>query len=161
MRMLNFVPRIAAIATGLSTWTATQVLSGLGEGEEVVVNVVREPTADNTESEVVAQQTAPISDFAPDPVVNPPPWIQTMTANFSEATFAGVHTLRFRQSSLVGPAPRMPRPVTGGCSGAGPGSIASRSRQGGTAAGFRKRGAEANGQKGVNLSMTDAGRRII
>src|SRR5580693_5086629 len=36
------------------------------------------------------------------PLRKPPPYIHTMTGRFSPADFAAVHTLRYRQSSLMG-----------------------------------------------------------
>ena len=36
----------------------------------------------------------------PEPVMNPPPWIHTITGSRSSRVRAGVQTLRYRQSSL-------------------------------------------------------------
>jgi hypothetical protein len=38
---------------------------------------------------------------APEPAWKPPPWIQTITGSRSSAFWAGVQTLRLRQSSLL------------------------------------------------------------
>ncbi len=61
------------------------------------------------------------------PVVNPPPWIHTITGRFA-SSHAGVHTLRVRQSSLwpSGVLPAIASNAEGFCGAIGPNASASR-----------------------------------
>ena len=100
---------VVAGATGVG-----EVLVEVEEAEGV------QSVVDGHEHHAVAgERFAGKSGVEPLPVENPPPWIQTIVGRFASSA-AGVHTLRYRQSSPVGAgarARRSPAPRSGIASG--------------------------------------------
>jgi hypothetical protein len=62
----------------------------------------------------------------PVPLMKPPPWIHTITGAGFVVALAGNHTLRERQSSLVGPVEAKNDPPEPDCMQPGPNFVPSR-----------------------------------